>query len=156
MSDWATEGAVVVSALAGVAIAVFAWLTWKVYRQIKGVMEESFESEFRPVIHAAAKPTRSREGWSAHLRVKNVGKGVAHRIRFRIRNAANDQPGEWSDPDEVLGDLVPGEEAVTRTHRLNDNVPRFDVGYQDLFGNEFVTELRGRLLRFARVERSSP
>lgn len=167
MNESVVQGAVIVTAGATVAVAIFAALTWKVYQQIKGVMEdsaesqlrvmrESFESDFRPVVHVQARRSSTRGQWRAHLTLQNVGKGVAHRVRYRTRSAANGKPGEWSDPDTVLGDLIPAAEPIsTRSMDIDGREADFDVSYQDLYGNEFVTEVRGRLMRYRRVELSS-
>lgn len=99
--------------LAPVVVALFTFLTWKVYQQIKGVMRESFEAEMRPVVYVW--PIKSKnpqlvkfgdgqKAWRWELEIENLGRGIAVDVRFQRTKMETGKRGEVT---KLLGNDLP-------------------------------------------------
>lgn len=150
------------------AAALFTFLTWRVYRQIKGVMAESFQADmrsfvrfdfsyrlvFRPEEKVFYNLDRQRgvKGWTWHFDIRNDGRGHVLSLHLQRVDTLTGAAGETTDLEL---DIPPGGGYGRRfdfgwPEDLDVSTLGIDLIYQDVYGTRWVTELRDGQQRFRR------
>lgn len=135
-------------AIATIAIAVFAWRTWKVYDQICRIMAEAPERDRMPLVEISRGGTqgslsRRRTGETQRTYTYTLtNRGASLAVGFEARYLWPSQEIDTRFSDEPV-DLPPND-ARDFLVTLPEGLPPFDevgalleVTYEDVFGNRF-------------------